>query len=530
VIQLDKKVISSIPIKFEQIQEIDDRFRRYKIWVVNVGKNYNGSIFTKEAIEKAIPSIVNTPVLGFIKENKLGEKDFAGHEYELVVKNGEIKERYLGNAYGVIPQDCNPQFELRENELGGLEEYLTVECIMWSKFDDAIEIMERDGDKKYHSMELHSDYSGYFNDEGYFVFEDFKFFGCCILGGDSLPAIPESTIEKIFSKYENINQKINEKMSEYRHILEKHLHSKKEVEHSMTLEELLEKYNISEQDLSEKGIDANEFSVEELEEKIKELFSSNEDEKVEDNNQQTSTQMEKEEEEDSQEDEKQEEQQPSQEFDNGDGNADVELPEEKFTVKFELSHDDIRRKILEQIDTHMSNKGFGETWYWIVSVFDNHVVVENDMGSKFYKVDYQKENDNISLGDVVEVFPMFLTAEEKGALELMRSNFEKLEQENEELKKFKADVLKAEHEAKAEELFAQFSKLTDEDIADLREKVHEFSIEELEGKLYERLGRKMANFSVKPKETSARLRIVQDEDNQTGSYSHIFAKYGIKSK
>src|SRR5690606_7236782 len=116
------------------MQELDSRFRKFKIWIVNVGKNYNGSIFTKEAIEKALPTIKNTPILGYIKEDRLGEKDFAGHESELVIKDGEYKFVYKGSAYGVIPEDCNPKFELRENEYGGIEEYLTVEAIMWTKF------------------------------------------------------------------------------------------------------------------------------------------------------------------------------------------------------------------------------------------------------------------------------------------------------------------------------------------------------------------------------------------------------------
>jgi hypothetical protein len=529
---VEKRVVKSIPIKFEQIQEIDDRFRRYKIWVVNVGKNYNGSIFTKEAIEKAIPSIVNTPVLGFIKENRLGEKDFAGHEFELIVKNGELKEKYLGSAYGVIPQDCNPKFELRENEFGGLEEYLTVECIMWTKFDDAIEIMDRDG-TKFQSMELHDDYSGYWNDEGYFVFEDFKFFGCCILGGDALPAIPQSTIERVFSK-NGITQKINEKMSEYRHILEKHLHSK-EVKSQVTLEELLSKYNITESDLQEKGLNASEFSIEELEEKIKEVFGQESgtegQQETSQDNEGVSTEM-SQDGEDNEGNEINDEVNTSPSFETQNSNeSDGEVVEEKFTLKFELSHEDIRRKIYEQIDAHMEAKGFGNDWYFIVSVYETYLIAGNAEGDRFFKVAYEKQGDEIVLGDVIEVFPMFLTAEEKGALELMRNNFEALQKENDELKQFKANVLKAEHEAKAEELFSQFSKLDEEDIADLRENVHNFTIEELESKLYERLGRKMAKFSNKQKENVNILKVSQIiQDTRPSGYRHLFEKHGVTFK
>jgi hypothetical protein len=530
------KVNKRIPVKFEKVDQIDDRFVQVKIWLMHLGKNYNNSFFDKEVVLEAIPTLKNTPILGYIEESKLGEKDFRGHEVELVVENGELKTKYIGRAYGVIPENCNPRFETKLGDFGQELEYLVVDGLLWTKFEDAVNILEQYGEVG-QSMELHDDYDGYFNEDGVFVFTRFSFYGACMLGQDVLPAMQKASVEKVlFSQHIKVFQdEIARKLDEFNQVVFSKNHCK-EVEHEMTLEELLSKYNVSVEDLSAKGIDVNEFSIEELEVKIQEVFSSDE----ENNQDQPSTEMEQETggEDNSTESNEGESDEGgetgvSQEFEQEDLNEseDNKVEDEtlqKFTIQFELSHDDIRRKIYEQIDSYMETKGFGNEWYYIVSVYETYLIAENEMGDRFFKVEYEKQNDSISLGNVTEVYPMFLTAEEKGALELMRSNFESLEQENKELKQFKADVLKAQHEAKAEELFAKFSKLTADEIAELREKVHEFTIEELESKLYELVGRKMVSFSREEKPTTNRLKITFDHsENRISSYDHIFKKHGL---
>ena len=169
-------------------------------------------------------------------------------------------------------------------------------------------------------------------------------------------------------------------------------------------------------------------------------------------------------------------------------------------------------------------------WFYIVSVFENHAIVENEDGGNFYHVSYSKENDAVVFGEVTEVHPMFLTSDEKGALEMMRSNFEKMEEEVSELRGFKKDVLKADHENQAEELFTRFNKLDDEDLKDIRENIHELSINDIESKLYEKLGRKTVTFSSQREEKkSLSLKVKLEGENTIKSgYSHILAKHGLK--
>lgn len=187
----------------------DPRFLKVKLWLMHLGENLNGSSFSKSVVEKALPSLYNIPILGFIPPDlKEGSEDFLGHEEELVLKeDGEVEIVYKGSAYGVIPESCNPTFEWRLCDDGVYREFLTVEGLIWTKFKKAFEILAFDG-KRPHSMELAQGYKGNFNDDGIFEFEEFMFEGACILGVDVQPAMKNSTIEVMFTK--SINAQVAE--------------------------------------------------------------------------------------------------------------------------------------------------------------------------------------------------------------------------------------------------------------------------------------------------------------------------------
>lgn len=505
------KVNKRVPVRFEKVEDYDTRFQKVKIWLMHLGKNYNKSIFDLEPVLEAMNSLKNTPILGYVEN-----EDFRGHESELVVEDGEIKVNYIGHAYGVISESCNPRFEQKIGVNGEVLDYLVVDGLLWTKLDDAVSILNESGEVG-QSMELHDEYDGYWDDEGYFHFTKFSFYGACMLGKDVLPAMQLASVEQVFST-SVIQSEIDSKLREFNQMLsQKHF---KEVDNNMTLEQLLAKYSITNEQLVDKGIVAEDFSIEDLETKIQETFTETEEvvepEVVEPEQQEETivTEM-----------ESTEEVEPEVEV-----VAEVVEPEvevtENYTRTFELSHEDIRWKMYEQIDTHMESKGFAG-WYYISSVFESHIIVEED-DSKFYKVDYSKDGENITLGEATEVFGMFLTGEEKGALELMRSSFESIKQENEQLKSFQAGVLESQHEAEVEELFSNFSKLTEDDLKDIRENVHNFSIEQIETKCFELLGRKTANFSRKDTTTSIKVNFNNTGVEGKNGVDHIFAKHGIK--
>ena len=193
------KNIYSLPVFFTVKNEVeagDGRFLQVTIDVLNTGLNANDSYFTKEVVNENIETIKNTPILGFVTKDTFGDKDFKGHEYVLTKTDKDgVKRKYIGSAFGVIPESCNPRWIQKETDDGTILETLQVDGLMWSKFDDAVGIMERDFEKA-QSMELEpTNIEGFEDDDGVFHFTKFSFDGCCVLGDSKLPAMEDANIK-----------------------------------------------------------------------------------------------------------------------------------------------------------------------------------------------------------------------------------------------------------------------------------------------------------------------------------------------
>lgn len=200
---MDYKKFATLPIFFsvnEELTNEDTRFIKVTIDVLHTGKNYNDSIFEKETVDACIDTIKNTAILGYIRELPNNEKDFKGHEYILTKTDSNgIRKKYIGSAYGLIPESCNPRWVTKVCDDGIEREFLQVDGLLWSKFEDASSIMLNDISKP-NSMELDpTSIEGYENEDGNFVFTKFSFNGCCILGDDKEPAMTNSVIEVQFS-------------------------------------------------------------------------------------------------------------------------------------------------------------------------------------------------------------------------------------------------------------------------------------------------------------------------------------------
>ena len=135
------------PISFSKKKEYetsDFRFIDVYIDVMHTGANLNKTSFTKDAINKAIPTIANMPILGYVV-NELDDedKDFKGHEHELRITDTDIKYMYAGQAYGVIPESCNPRWVIKDDGTGTEREYLRVDGLIWTKFGDPVDIFTR---------------------------------------------------------------------------------------------------------------------------------------------------------------------------------------------------------------------------------------------------------------------------------------------------------------------------------------------------------------------------------------------------
>ena len=216
-----KKSALSFPVTFEKVEDIesaDGRFTKVRIWLMHLGENFNGSIFEKDVVDKAISTLEYIPIVAFIEDNKLGEKDCSNHRYIITKDEKGVRRKYMGNAYGVImsSEDNNAHYEERLCDDGETRTFLVVDGLIWNMFEDSSEIINRDLIKN-QSMELWDDgvsIEGYEDEDGLFHFTKFSFRAACILGDDYEPAMINSTVEVQFTMSDfvkNIQSELNDK-------------------------------------------------------------------------------------------------------------------------------------------------------------------------------------------------------------------------------------------------------------------------------------------------------------------------------
>ena len=121
----------------------------------------------------------------------------------------------------------------------------------------------------------------------------------------------------------------------------------------------------------------------------------------------------------------------------------VEL-EEKFVLKYELSHDDIRAALYSLLAVEAEDDYY---YAWILEVFDDKFIYQDYIEGKFYRRDYSKDGENVTLGEnKVEVFNEWLSKAEKDALDALKADYTILKQ-------FKSDTEAAQLKAQKDAIF-----------------------------------------------------------------------------
>ena len=148
--------------------------------IVNVGVNNNMTSFTKEAIQKAIPTLYNIPLIGIYNDL---EEDFKSH-----AKNDREKKQTY--AVGTIPESCNAHFE---KDLMGME-YLVADIVVWKEyFPDFFEVIARNEEnERQTTISMEISLFDYEDVDGIFDIKDFSFNGICLLGANVKPGIPNA--------------------------------------------------------------------------------------------------------------------------------------------------------------------------------------------------------------------------------------------------------------------------------------------------------------------------------------------------
>lgn len=507
----------SLPTRFEKSegQEPDSRFQKVKIYIAHTGENLNHSIFSHDVLESMIPTLANIPILGYVGVNDEKNEDFRGHEKRLSIDDGKFKVSFETHAYGFVPVDNNAHFETT-----GGKEWLVTDGYLWTRFVDAMELFDESNGSKGQSMEI-SDADGYTDDRGRVVFTNATFTGLCILGDDIPPAMTGSTISTVFSK-EDFKSTFEEMLAEFS--AEKGEYAlatkKKQNDEAAVVEEQKpasgSTASETEKPASSATSSASKTAEKPASEDKEEPKTTNKSaapaapdpasaedkaatpsETTDEHDDNAEMSVEKDDKEDislsenenaySSKEDKNSDETDGDDTPDDEDEDDSDEDKKKFAcgggkkkkAVFELS---LSNKEHAFIDAVRAKYGNSYEWIWLEAAYEAYGIVgasqEEFSGAQYFRVDYSvNADDSIKLGDKTEVFPMYVTAEEKNKIESDRVKLSDLEEQIKQLTAYKAGI---EMQAKEKSLDEAKGALTADQVKDIKSQFEVKTPEEIE--------------------------------------------------
>ena len=200
--------------KFEFQKQINDQFSLFKCWVAGVGKNRNFSYISKENMNKALPTLSYSPVVGHLIQGEDGKYRLGSHDVTIDPDTWELVP--LTMPVGVV-MDNSFGYETVE-EYGTEVEYLTANLVLWTgRYPELFDCKYSDEIFCAQSMEIDvSQFRPYEEDSNYTEILDFKFSALCLLGKsddkelNNEPCFISSRLEPINFNADEFAIKLNE--------------------------------------------------------------------------------------------------------------------------------------------------------------------------------------------------------------------------------------------------------------------------------------------------------------------------------
>ena len=500
---MGKKIIDFTGTKISDVKKINPLFSTCKVRVLYTGKNRNMSNISRDAVDKALPSIIGVPIVG---EFAMDSKDFKGHGGKIDLDSYDFV--HTTKPYGYVADDATFSWEDVKMKDGSIREYLVVDgCRLWTgRYPEAYSIVETG---KGQSMEIEVTDGSWNDKEEFYDIKNFHFSALCILGDEVEPAFEDANITASFSMDSDIFKlEYAKMMQDVRTTL------LQEEEKNMKLKDILAKYSITMEDLTAKGFKFEDVSEDELEEKIVDVMDL----------------------------------EPILLKP-----VDVVEPEHIKVSKKEL--DALEPELLKPVDVVEPEKV--RVTKKKLEALEPELLAPKEDGVDISDVEDIEPKQVPEAPEVADVEPKVAPdgiepeeaqteqvanaqkdADDKSDdtvkataldVESYENRIKALEVDYAELaslREYKLNIEKAENATKVEKIFTDF-QLTEEDVEGLD--VHKFSIEEIEEKAYAILGRKMQSkkFTKQPKEGNIRLQL-SDESNQEEAklpYGGLFEKY-----
>ena len=468
---MNKKSYFSVSTK--NFEKVNSEFTKCSISIMGYDEIANGTKFSKENILKACPTLNYVPVIGYWNDK---DEDFSDHGIEYVISNDGIEENIKTTPFGVVIKDSY-RFDTITMDNGEEIEYLFADCYLWNRNEKAINKVKEGRCNQ--SMEI--SINDYAERDNYIDITDFEFTALCILGENVAPAFSNARIKQV-GKYSKDDFKAiySEMISKFEEAMKGGnivgICSKcgKEENEELKFEEINgellcpecinAQFEDDSSDDSEDSSDAGENAEESVEENV-----DNNEEALADDGQQ----------EENQDDEAKDEKVADDDESTTKAKKKMSLDNENMVVKYELSFDDIYFKIHEKLYNTNS-----EYWYYVVEVYDDRFIYQREYydenNDKFvtqlFKQQYSKaeEQDEIAfVGDPIELFVEYLTADEVKRLSEMRAGYEKLSndlkelevkynnatKELEDLRAYKQNIIDTEHKEEVDLMLQGYSAL-----------------------------------------------------------------------
>ena len=508
---MEKKTIGiSFSLKFEEIKDLNPSFAAARVAIAYAGRNRNMSSISKEVFEAALPSLMNCPLVGrYDAENN----DFGSHDIRVVKNNDGGYEVVAATVpYGVVPESSRFEWKTVTEKDGTENEYLFCDVILWKR-QYGYECLASQ-DQWSQSMEIGVN-SYIIDGDGYCVIESMDFEALCILGSSVTPCFESASVQmKSDIAVSDYRQQFTLMLKELKEFAAQEpavfcFKGGKETLTAEQREKILGEYNLKTEDV--KFELTEDMTEEQFRSAIEDMIKT-----------------------------------PS-------------VPE-SFSASYRKKRDALCNALTSEVVKDAMGKVVSETYYWVDDFDDEFVYVErstwtaDNYESKTGRFAYVFETDEAGVltanitGEFEEMVKRWLTLEESAKLDQSRDTFEALEKEFadykkdystpesevEELRTFKNEVVKANHEAEADEVLAEFEDLNgNEEFAALKESAYGFEkIEDLRKECYAIRGKVASvgkQFSYTPKKTSVKIPLKDEPEvaDKTG-YGELFSKYGRK--
>lgn len=484
------------------LKDINESFASGTLKIMYLGKNRNGSSFTKEAVLNALPSLYNVPIVAnYVRE----EDEIKGHDIDIVRKGDDIVIVNATQPCGVIPEHAKFRFEILFDSSGECHEYLVADdVILWKRQEVYDVLMTKYEGEISHSMEISVNDMEYDEDSSAFNITDFQFTALCLLGENCPPCFEGSALQ--INNAQMFSLSMNEMLSELKKTFASLKIDNDEVKGGEDMSEVNHEYE------AEKNVEP-EVAEEVIEETAEEKF----DEEAE---------------------------------------AEVVETAAEETEEIVLSVDaDYAAEACSAIEEAVKAEGN----YWMLTdMFDSesnvhNVMLQSKSDYRAYAVKAVYENGSLTIDwenpeakgfAVVDIeHPTSHTdlpgtqklIEENGTFSAKVIEFEEqmpgLNEELESLREYKAAIEGQKLIESRNELLSRFADIANtEECEQLMEKADEYDLETLEEKLYAIRGKKanVGNFSAKPA-IGVRLGIGK-KDKSNEPYGNLFAKYKVEGE